>query len=255
VSGAEVLSPPESPPGSRRGTVVLLHGLNRTHLSMAPLAWTLRRAGYRTLNLYYPSRRRRIDEHADALLARLRRELVVADGPFHFVGHSLGCIVTRAALRRCAPDELPRARLGRCVMLGPPNHGSEMALLMRGSRLWRLVYGELSFHELAVREGIEALGTPPLPCGVIAGARGDGRGWNPALPGDDDGVVTLDGTHLPGEADHLVLRAVHTVLPWKRETARQVLAFLATGRFARMPATPPPQGAASHEPQTPEPRR
>ncbi len=242
--------------GAGPGTVVLLHGLNRTQLSMAPLAWRLRRAGYRTTNLYYPSRRRGIDEHAETLLARLRREHVADDGPFHFVGHSLGCIVTRAALQRCAPDDLPRNRPGRCVMLGPPNHGSELAQALHGSRFWRVVYGERAFRELATRELIEAYGTPPLPCGIIAGARGDGRGWNPALPGDDDGVVTLDGTHLPGEADHLVLHAVHTVLPWKRETARQVLAFLATGRFARMPATTSPHaGRVPHDPSAPETER
>ncbi|HTE05461.1 MAG TPA: hypothetical protein VK824_04630 [Planctomycetota bacterium] len=226
-----------------RGTVILLHGLNRTQLSMAPLAWRLRRAGCRTANWYYPSRRRRIAEHADWLLARLRREHAGDEGPFHFVGHSLGGIVTRAALQRCAPDELPRTRLGRLVMLGPPNHGSELAHQLCGTLAGRLVYGEHCFRELAQRELMEALGVPPLPCGVIAGARGDGRGWNPALPGDDDGVVTLEGTHCPGEADHLVLRAVHTVLPWKREVARQVLAFLATGRFATMPADAAPHAS------------
>jgi pimeloyl-ACP methyl ester carboxylesterase len=215
--------------------VILLHGLNRTQLSMLPLARRLVRAGYRVSNRFYPTRSRTIAGHADALLARLRRDFSPADGPIHFVGHSLGCIVTRAALCRCAPGEFPRSALGRCVMLGPPNHGSELARQLRGSRLMRLVYGGLAFRELAEPELIECFGAPPLPCGVIAGARGDGRGWNPALPGDDDGIVTLAGTHVPGEADHLVLHAVHTVLPWKRETARQVLAFLAHGRFDRMP--------------------
>ena len=228
------MSGSDAPPAPR-GTVILLHGLNRTQLSMLPLARALSRAGYRTSNRFYASRARSIADHADALLARLQRDFRPEDGPFHFVGHSLGCIVTRAALLRGAPDAVPRCRLGRCVMLGPPNHGSELADRLRAWPLMRLVYGTRAFHELAQPGLIEAWGTPPLPCGVIAGARGDGRGWNPALPGDDDGVVTLAGTHLPGEADHLTLRVVHTLLPWKRETARQVLAFLETGRFAREP--------------------
>ncbi|HZL99496.1 MAG TPA: alpha/beta hydrolase, partial [Planctomycetota bacterium] len=108
----------------RRGTVVLLHGLNRTQLSMALLAWRLQRAGYATANLYYPSRSRTIEQHADRLLARLSAGLAPPGGPLHFVAHSLGCLVVRCALARGGGREPLAGRAGRCVMLGPPNQGS-----------------------------------------------------------------------------------------------------------------------------------
>ena len=85
------------------GTVVLLHGLNRTQLSMAPLALALRRHGYAVSNRYYHSRAATIEQHADELIKRLRRDARHASGtgPMHFVAHSMGCVVVRCALARC----------------------------------------------------------------------------------------------------------------------------------------------------------
>ena len=214
----------------------LLHGLNRTQLSMLRLAIALRRQGLAVVDRQYPSRSATLEEHADDFLQRLRREHDGAGGPFHFVGHSLGCIVLRCALSRCAAGALPRSHAGRFVMIAPPNHGSELARMLDGTRLGAALFGRSALHPLAHPEILAAWGSPPLPFGVIAGGRGRPGGWNPLLPGDDDGVVSVAGTHLSGEADHIVLRALHTTLPWRAETARQCAHFLATGRFARMRA-------------------
>jgi pimeloyl-ACP methyl ester carboxylesterase len=218
------------------GTVVLLHGLNRTQLSMAPLSLVLSRHGYAVSNRYYHSRAATIEQHADALLARLRRDAARAGAgaPMHFVAHSMGCIVVRCALARCEPDRVPRARPGRFVMIAPPNRGSELAARLAGRPVWDAVLGRRALSQLARSDVLDAYGSPPMTFGVIAGGRGDGRGWNPLLTGDDDGVVTVAGTHLEGEADHIVLPALHTTLPWRRDTARHVLHFLAHGCFDRM---------------------
>jgi hypothetical protein len=203
---------------------------------MARLAVSLRRRGLRVVNRYYHTRAATLEEHADEFLRRLRAAHGAEQAPFHFVGHSLGCIVVRCALFRCAPDALPRTALGRFVMIAPPNQGSELARLLSGTRWGPVVFGRGAFGQLARPELLAAWGCPPLTFGVIAGGRGDARGWNPLLPGDDDGVVTVAGTHLAGEADHIVLPAVHTTLPWRADVARHCAHFLATGRFATIPA-------------------
>jgi len=215
----------------RRGTVVLLHGLNRTQLSMAPLAWRLRRAGFDTANLYYPSARATIEEHAERLLARLVSELPTGEGPLHFVGHSLGCLVVRCALHRGLASEPLASRAGRFVMLGPPNRGSALARRFSGQPFWDRWYGTACFHQLGQPEVLAQWGAPAIPFGVIAAGRLVERGWNPLLTGDDDGIVDVASTHLEGEADHLLVRGVHTTLPWRRDVAEQVVRFLETGRF------------------------
>jgi len=222
-------------PTEPKGTVYLLHGLMRTQLSMAPLAVSLRRGGWRVRNCFYPSRSRTIEEHADRLLERIRRTSRPDEGPFHFVTHSLGGIVVRCALARCEADQIPLSAPGRFVMIAPPNRGSPLARRLSGTLFWDAIFGRRAFHQLGDESLADAWGTPPMRFGVIAGGRGDGRGWNPLLTGDDDGVVSVEDTHLPGESGHIVLRSIHAVLPWRQDCMRQVVSFLQSGRFATIP--------------------
>ena len=55
-------------------TVLLLHGLARSRWSMWPLEQALRRRGYATVNVDYPSRRFALDGLVDHLRSRLARE-------------------------------------------------------------------------------------------------------------------------------------------------------------------------------------
>lgn len=52
----------------------------------------------------------------------------------------------------------------------------------------------------------------------------------------DDGKVRPEDTHLPGEADHLVVPGSHTFIMNRDEVCDAVLVFLKRGRF-REPTT------------------
>lgn len=212
-------------------TVVLLHGLGRTSFSMARIAADLDAAGYRVINATYPSRRVPLETLATEWLPAHVRT-VTAGSRVHFVTHSLGGILVRLWLRECgAPPNL-----GRVVMLAPPNTGSELT-----DRLARWA----PFHWATGVNG-RRLGTAPdaLPralggwpaarsaLGVIAGDRSINPLLECALPGPNDGKVSVASTHLAGESDHLVLPFSHTWLAWRRATLDQVVAFLRTGAFA-----------------------
>lgn len=184
--------------------VVLLHGLGRSRRAMADLGRELAAAGDTVALVSWPTTRDGMDEHARrlrALLAGLRAERVA------FVTHSLGALAVRHAL--AAPDG-ERARWPRVdgvVMLFPPNQGARAADLALRLAPVRALLGE----GLRAAATANAAAVPPLtdPGVVVAGARGDGRGWNPLLRGDDDLVVRLDETALPG-VPRTVVHALHT---------------------------------------------
>jgi len=130
-------------------------------------------------------------------------------------------------------------RLKRMVMLAPPNQGSQLAAAVADNGLFTMIDGtpgqELGTDWAAIKD---RLATPPFPFGVIAGGRGDERGYNPVLPGDDDGVVTVAGTHLAGEADFLLLPVLHSFLMKDPRAMEATLRFLEKGRFEEDNVTP-----------------
>ena len=195
-----------APEHRRRGqTVFLLHGIGKSHLDMVPLARALRRAGYDVVNWKYPSRRHSIPHLAD-LLAQ-----VVAAHPaprIHFVTHSMGGIVVRHYLSRHAPPGL-----GRIVMIAPPNRGAWLASRLAGWPLYERVFGPAGLDLREGEEGMcEVAGTPPCEIGIIAGGRGRRTGMMPFIPGDNDGIISVDTTRLDGEKDFIVLPYLHLSL-------------------------------------------
>jgi pimeloyl-ACP methyl ester carboxylesterase len=201
--------------------VILVHGLWVPAVSMTLLALRLARDGLRCTSFRYAGRSGTLQTHA-ARLAEQAREA----GPAHYVGHSLGGLVLLEALER--NRHLPA---GRVVLLGSPVRGN-----FAGRRLARHAAGRwlLGASEPLWREGVRFRWTRPEPLGVVAGVREVGLGrLLGALPGANDGVVTLEETALEGAADRIALPVGHSQLVASARVARQVSAFLRHGRFLR----------------------
>lgn len=213
--------------------VVLLHGLARGPASMAPLARSLRAAGYPVCNVAYPSRRDAIAVLArDHVAPAIRACFPGYAGPLHFVTHSLGGLVVRELAAT------GQVRAARVVMLGPPNHGSEVVAVL-GDQWWFRQGAGPAGQQLRPRP--DDAGTPlPFELGVIAGNRSLNPVLSRWLPGPDDGKVTVASARLAGMRDFLVLPVSHPLLMRNREVQRQTLHFLAQGRFAPVGA---PSGA------------
>lgn len=211
--------------------VVLLHGLARGPASMAPLARTLRAAGYPVCNVAYPSRRDAIAALArDHVAPAIRACFPGYAGPLHFVTHSLGGLVVRELAAT------GQARAARVVMLGPPNHGSEVVDVL-GDQWWFRQGAGPAGQELRPRAE-SAAPSLPFELGVIAGNRSLNPLLSRWLPGPDDGKVTVASARLAGMRDFLVLPVSHPLLMRNREVQRQTLHFLAQGRFAPVGAKP-----------------
>ncbi len=207
------------PAGGDSPAVVLIHGILRGRPSMNLLARDFRRSGCRVLNWKYPSTRAGIREHARSLAERLSRFLEPGES-LVLVGHSMGGLVARALL-----DEAPEIPVRRIVQVGTPNRGALKAALLGDSFLYKWTLGTRAGRELVPGPGGLAERLPVPPAGlahVVAGARGNGKGWSPLLPGDDDGTVELSSTALPGASQEEV-KVLHAFLPWNRMVRRKVL--------------------------------
>ena len=215
-----MLSPPPNPngPGSRvsvgRVVVVLIHGLGANgFLLMWLLARRLKRAGYGTLIWSYPSFTRTIESHGERLqctLAELDADPAVTR--IHLVSHSMGGIVARYAMNLGGPT-----KLGRFVMLAPPNKGSSLAVFF-GPALRRCFP---AIEQLAAQPD-SFVNTLPEPQGVEIGI----------IDASVDFLVGAGNTSLTCERDHIVLRGSHTLLVVQRRLASEVIQFLTTGRFS-----------------------
>src|SRR6185437_12321930 len=88
-------------------------------------------------------------------------------------------------------------RIKRMVMLAPPNHGAERAKALADSDLFGIVLGESAVQLGAGWAGIEPkLATPTFEFGIIAGGRGDNKGYLSGVTGDNDGILSVATTRL-----------------------------------------------------------
>jgi pimeloyl-ACP methyl ester carboxylesterase len=212
--------------------VVLLHGVASVPLSMKYLEKGFEEEGYTVLNLGYPSTRESIGENAAAIRAEILEYVDSLDPgtevTVHLVAHSLGNLVARRAMS----DGIPN--LGRMVMIAPPNHGSFVAEAVKHLNIFFWIYGE-SGQQLSAdnRAFFEELPEPSCSFGIIAGGKGNNEGFLPLIPGDDDGVIRVETTRLPGADDFTIIDAEHTLILFKKETLRQTVHFLRNGYFER----------------------
>jgi len=211
--------------------VVLLHGIARTSRSLRKVESALQACGFATLNLDYASRRKPLDALAADIHPDITAFANAIGGPLHFVAHSMGGLLTRVYVARHRP-----AALGRVVMLGTPNGGSEVADLLQGLWVYRAFYGPAG-QQLTTEQAADLTSLPPpdYAIGVIAGVRSiDPIAARFILPRPNDGRVSVRSSKLVNMTDHTTVKASHTGLVRHRDAIDQTIAFLRDGRFSTL---------------------
>ena len=208
--------------------VILIHGIARSSKSMKPMAKALEEAGYTVVNFEYPSTRVTMAESAEYLQQTISSLEGIEE--INFVCWSMGGLLVRTYIDQHAEDR--DDRIHRMVMMGSPNQGAEMANLLRGNFAFKLIMGPAGQELVADENGtIAKLPVPDFEFAVIAGARGTKNGWNPLIPGDDDGTVSVESTKLPGARDFMTVTALHSFISHNDEAIESVKRFLQTGVF------------------------
>jgi hypothetical protein len=199
--------------------ILLIHGLARTSLSLLSLERRLQQVGHSPLHFGYFAFVEPFDQIAERLAHQLRA--LATQGPYAIVAHSLGGVLTRAALGQ---DMIAHPR--HVVMLGPPNQPPRLAPMAWRMPPFQWVTGQCG-HYLTCSKFYRQL--PPLTTDytIIAGTRGPRGPLSPFGDELNDGIVALSETKIRDTDPLVQLPVWHTFImnnPAVQKTVIQALA-------------------------------
>jgi len=209
--------------------IILLHGLARTSRSMNKAAELLAAYGYQVINVDYPSRSAEISILAQKYISQAVQQCEVKGvKTIHFLTHSMGGILPRDYLARQTID-----KLGRVVMLAPPNQGSEVVDKL-GS--WKLFYTLNGPAGLQLGTGNSSvpnrLGPVNFELGIIAGNKTVNLLLSRLISGINDGKVSVSRAQVSGMQDFIVMPISHPFIMRRKAVIEQALHFIQQGAFA-----------------------
>jgi triacylglycerol lipase len=213
--------------------VVLLHGLARSSSSLAKMQEAIEEEGYATANIDYPSRDHTIEELADIAVEDGLSECRSNENieKIHFVTHSLGGILVRQYLSINSIDEL-----GRVVMLGPPNRGSDAVDDLEGLPGFDWLNGPAGRQLGKGEDSVPlSLGPANFELGVIAGDRSIDPITSAVLEDPDDGRVSVADTKIEGMNDFVLVHHSHAFMMRMQKPIALTIAFLRDGSFGVEP--------------------
>ncbi len=205
-------------------TVVCLHGYFRSYKCMIPMSSALSSEGFDIYLWDYQSRKKTIEQHAEDLVVILNKIAAEKPGqPIHFVTHSLGGVITRVAVSH--PDCPAEARIGKAILLAPPNQGSCLARKFQKVYPVRFVFGKRAGAQLLDHSSDEMLDIGQFPPSkevmVVAGTQG-----KPWIKDPNDGKVSVNETYLNTPHIHITHHVSHSWIMTSRWMINMIREYL-----------------------------
>ena len=184
--------------------ILLIHGLSRSPLSLLSLEWYLQQTGAKTEQFSYIAFSETFDHIVERL--RIRLQKLASQGAYGIVAHSLGGLLTRAALG-LGSIQLPE----HVVMLGTPNQPPRLARYAWRLPPFRWWTGQCGFNltNPAFFEGLPGIESNYT---IIAGISGPRGNWSPFGDELNDGIVALSETRLSEQERLVQLPVMHSFM-------------------------------------------
>ncbi|WAC08516.1 MAG: hypothetical protein OS130_04795 [Thermodesulfobacteriota bacterium] len=216
---------------SQKECIVVLHGLWSNKYFFKPLEKFLKSAGYDVYIIGYPSVTKNIQTISTKYVGKEIEQCLRKYDRVHFVTHSLGGIVLRYYLQ-----DKKIANVGRIVMVGHPNKGSGLVDRFKeeSESLCGIIAGPAA-QQIGTDKKALVWTLKPLPyeIGIIAGDNPGNPWFSSAIPGADDGRVSVESARLEEMKDFIVVHHQHTFILNHRDVRKQILNFIRQGQFMR----------------------
>ncbi|MBN2479125.1 MAG: alpha/beta hydrolase [Parachlamydiales bacterium] len=204
-------------------TLVCIHGFLSSSKNMYFLSKNFKKHGWEVFSWNYSSRDKMIQEHGNDLVKELQK--ISKRSPnkkISFVAHSLGSLILRSALNH--PDCPSQAKIGKVVLIAPPNRGSIWGRHLNHYKFFRKIAKKKAGQELITKVDFNYLGQFPETTNVlvISGS----LGFNPWIDGDNDGTVAVKETCLDTPHKHAVIKRDHSLIVFSKKTFSIALGFL-----------------------------
>ena len=210
--------------------VVLLHGLGRRSFSLNKIENALKNEGFKTLSIDYESRLLGVEYISKNLIYPKILDLDhnCNCSKIHFVGYSLGGIITRYIIKNNKFDNL-----GRVVLIATPNSGSEYASVIKKYDFVKYFLGQtiedLSKDSVIMRSIPEEVN---YETGVIsANFTLNFLSRFFILKDECDGTVTVESTKIRGMKDHIIIPSTHSLIIFNQKAIDNVVSFIKNGFF------------------------
>lgn len=209
--------------------IILIHGFMRNSRDMQTLRNNLETLGYERILVDLPLTFHPI-EHGTKIFTEIIEKIIKQLPPeekIHLVGHSTGGLVIRNFL---ANTRLHK-RIDRCVLIGTPNNGSELAdLAVRLCPPITRIFKTLASLQSKNIQSMKVFAHKDIEMGAIAGNKNNlllGR----LLRNENDGRVTIKSVKFAGLKDFVIIPYGHNEIHYQTITAELLDHFLTTGSF------------------------
>lgn len=214
-------------PPQPKNLVLMVHGMGRLSSLFYRMGKQLAENGVASELYRYPCPGRSLEVQTNRLRTFLSHLEDVEE--ISFVTQSYGALVVRSALAEKDPWR-EKIRLGRMVMIVPPNQGSWVAEQAHKAKPLKKIIDQDGWS--LTSDAASKIPPPPLPFAIIAGGAGRDSGFLPIIPGDNDGLIAVDETWLDGAADHTVIPTLHFLSAANKGTLDATTKFLLYGAFS-----------------------